>query len=57
MSNARSCQACGALLSRYNPGQQCSSCMSASHDRDGVVPQWMWDSAPLRRALADMDLA
>src|SRR5260370_33267708 len=56
MAEPRSCRACGARLSRYNPDPLCSACMSASHHRSVAVPQWLWDSAPLRRALADINL-
>ena len=52
----RSCLACGARLSRYNPDQLCAGCISASHSRGVAVRQWLWDSAPLRRALADLNL-
>src|SRR6266571_4595331 len=48
--------ACGAQLSRYNREPLCSACMSASRSRSVAVPQWLWDSAPLRRALADLNL-
>jgi len=56
MAGPRSCPACGARLSRYNPDPLCSACMSASRSRSVAVPQWLWDSAPLRRALADLNL-
>src|SRR5258708_4399760 len=56
MAEPRSCPACGARLSRYNPDPLCSACMSASHHRSVAVPQWLWDSAPLRQALADLNL-
>src|SRR5260370_7562231 len=56
MAEPRSCRACGARLSRYNPDPLCSACMSASHHRSVAVPQWLWDSAPLRQALADLNL-
>ena len=56
MADPRSCPACGAGLSRYNPDPLCSACMSASHNRTVAVPQWLWDSASLRQALADLNL-
>lgn len=56
MPDPASCLACGARLSRYNPDSLCSACTSASRRRGVAVPQWLWDSAPLRQALADQNL-
>jgi transcriptional regulator with XRE-family HTH domain len=56
MGNPRSCLACGAQLSQYNLDSLCSACTSASRSRNVAVPQWLWDSAPLRQALADLNL-
>lgn len=58
MGSERVCPACRITrLSRYNSDPVCSSCLSKSCSGGGVVvPQWVWDSAPLRRALADVDL-
>jgi transcriptional regulator with XRE-family HTH domain len=56
MADPRLCPACGTRLSRYNTDPLCSACMSASHNRSVAVPQWLWDSAPLRHALADLNL-
>ena len=56
MAGPRLCPACGTRLSRYNTDPLCSACMSASHNRSVAVPQWLWDSAPLRHALADLNL-
>jgi hypothetical protein len=56
MGNPRSCLACGGRLSQYNPDPLCSACTSASRSRNVAVPQWLWDSAPLRQALADLNL-
>ena len=56
MADPRSCLACGARLSQYNTDPLCSACMSASRPRGVAVPQWLWDSAPLRQALADLNL-
>jgi Helix-turn-helix domain len=54
---AQACPICGALLSRYNPDPLCSSCVNSVRGSvpDGT-PQWLWDSLPLRQALAAADM-
>lgn len=50
---ARACPICGTLLSRYNPDPLCSSCVNSVRGSvPGGTPQWLWDSLPLRQALA-----
>ncbi|MGH4015870.1 MAG: hypothetical protein ACRDSL_18495 [Pseudonocardiaceae bacterium] len=54
----RVCVACRVtVLSRYNSDPVCSGCARAAREATGVVPAWVWDSVPLRAALARVDLA
>lgn len=54
----RICVACRvAVLSRYNSDPVCAGCARAARAATGAVPAWVWDSAPLRAALARLDLA
>ncbi|MGI9002506.1 MAG: hypothetical protein ACR2GH_12680 [Pseudonocardia sp.] len=54
----RFCVGCRVtVLSRYNPDPVCSGCVRAAREASGIVPTWVWDSAPLRAALARVDLA
>ncbi|MGH3848322.1 MAG: helix-turn-helix domain-containing protein [Pseudonocardiaceae bacterium] len=51
----RACRICRAPLSRYNSESVCAGCAQ----RIAVTPcfpLWLWDSLPLRRAFADVDL-
>jgi len=58
IAGRRVCVACRVtVLSRYNTDSVCSGCARAARDVTGVVPGWVWDSAPLRSALARVDLA
>ncbi|MGH3697243.1 MAG: hypothetical protein ACRDRX_25215 [Pseudonocardiaceae bacterium] len=43
-------------LSRYNPDPLCSVCQRACRDTAGIVPSWLWDSEPMRAALARVDI-
>lgn len=57
MAGTRMCPVCGARLSRYNPDPVCAACIgSVRGGAPGEVPAWLWDSAPLRRALAAADM-
>lgn len=57
-ADKRICMACRvAVLSRYNPDPVCAGCARAAREASGIVPAWVWDSAPLRAALARVDLA
>jgi transcriptional regulator with XRE-family HTH domain len=51
----RTCRICRAPLSRYNSESVCAGCAQqiATTPR---FPLWLWDSLPLRRAFADVDL-
>jgi transcriptional regulator with XRE-family HTH domain len=51
----RTCRICRAPLSRYNSESVCASCARqiATTPR---FPLWLWDSLPLRRAFAELDL-
>ncbi|MBV9013094.1 MAG: helix-turn-helix domain-containing protein [Pseudonocardiales bacterium] len=56
-TGGRICPACRvAVLSRYNPDPLCATCVRASRDSVGVVPAWLWDSGPMREALARLDM-
>ena len=67
MPETQPCAACKRPLSRYNPDMLCSSCLRAARygtdgaetpaDGGGLTPVWLWDSPPMRRALAGLDLA
>ncbi|MGH3975817.1 MAG: helix-turn-helix domain-containing protein [Pseudonocardiaceae bacterium] len=53
----RICLACRVTaLSQYNPDPLCSACQRASCDTAGIVPSWLWDSEPMRAALARVDI-
>lgn len=56
MGDERLCLVCHTRLSRYNNDSLCSACRSRRRSSEGAVPHWLWDSAELRRALADMEL-
>lgn len=45
------------MLSRYNADPLCGPCMQAVRESGLLVPSWLWDSEPMRRALASLDLA
>lgn len=62
MAQARLCPACKmARLSRYNHDPLCAPCMRASKAgpplAEPVTLAWLWDSLPMREALARVDLA
>ncbi|GAA2095745.1 hypothetical protein GCM10009780_42570 [Actinomadura alba] len=51
------CPGCRAtLLSRYNPEPLCGPCSRATSHTSVQVPVWVWDSKPMREALARLDL-
>lgn len=53
----RICLSCRATaLSQYNPDPLCSVCARACRDSAGIVPTWLWDSGPMRAALARVDI-
>lgn len=55
--SGRICLACRVTaLSQYNPDPLCSACARASRDSAGIVPTWLWDSGPMRTALARVDI-
>lgn len=51
----RRCRICQGSLSRYNPESVCASC-ARQVATTPTAPTWLWDSLPLRRALAEADL-
>jgi transcriptional regulator with XRE-family HTH domain len=56
MAAPRLCSACRTTrLSRFNAGTVCGSCARAARDLERVTPTWLWDSQPMRRALARVD--
>ncbi|MET8051614.1 helix-turn-helix transcriptional regulator [Streptosporangium sp. NPDC005286] len=57
MANKRVCPACRLTpLSRYNPDPLCAACLRAARGERWRAPSWLWDSAPMREALANLDL-
>ncbi|WP_055483715.1 helix-turn-helix domain-containing protein [Sphaerimonospora mesophila] len=53
----RVCPACRyAKISRYNSEPLCGPCLRAARESGGVTPTWIWDSLPLRQALARVDM-
>lgn len=57
MSSIRVCPACRvSRLSRYNPDPLCAACVSAVRTAGLAAPAWLWDSAPMRQALARTDV-
>lgn len=57
VANARTCPSCrAAVVSRYNPDPVCAPCLRAARDTMPTAPVWLWDSVPMRRALARLDL-
>ena len=62
MAQARLCPACRKTrLSRYNPDPLCAPCTRAARTTPTLTergaPTWLWDSPPMRDALARVDLA
>ena len=62
MAQARLCPACRKTrLSRYNPDPLCAPCTRAARTTPALAergaPTWLWDSPPMRDALARVDLA
>jgi Helix-turn-helix domain len=56
MAAPRVCSVCRTTrLSRFNPGSVCSPCARAARHLDSVSPAWLWDSQPMRQALARLD--
>lgn len=53
----RVCAACRVtVLSRYNSEPLCAPCQRASRESREIAPTWLWDSAPMRQALARVGL-
>jgi tetratricopeptide (TPR) repeat protein len=53
----RICLACRVTaLSQYNADPLCSACERASRDSARMAPTWLWDSDPMREALARVDI-
>jgi transcriptional regulator with XRE-family HTH domain len=62
MAQARLCPACRKTrLSRYNPDPLCGPCTRGARTTSALAergaPTWLWDSPPMRDALARVDLA
>ena len=51
----RTCRICRASLSRYNSESVCAGCVRQIATTP-CFPLWLWDSLPLRRAFAELDL-
>ncbi|NVI88138.1 helix-turn-helix domain-containing protein [Actinomadura sp. BRA 177] len=57
MPDQKLCPGCRkTLLSRYNPEPVCGICRRAAEDHSISKPVWIWDTAPIRKALAEMNL-
>lgn len=53
----RICVACRVTaLSQYNADPLCSTCDRASRETSRIAPTWLWDSDPMREALARVDI-
>ncbi|MFI0424688.1 helix-turn-helix domain-containing protein [Spongiactinospora sp. 9N601] len=53
----RLCPACkSTLLNRYNNDLLCAPCTRAVKPGGVNAPEWLWDSLPMRRALANHEL-
>ncbi|WP_214409506.1 helix-turn-helix domain-containing protein [Sphaerisporangium fuscum] len=53
----RLCPVCRRTrLSRYNRDPVCAPCLRASRGERPAAPSWLWDSMPMREALAAGDL-
>jgi transcriptional regulator with XRE-family HTH domain len=56
-ANERVCPSCRlTVLSRYNTDPVCAPCLQTTRTADTGAPTWVWDSAPIREALARGDL-
>ena len=56
MAAPRVCSVCRTTrLSRFNTGTVCATCVRAARDLESVTPTWLWDSQPMRQALARLD--
>src|SRR3954452_7194970 len=56
-SHEHLCPSCRVTrLSRYNPDPLCGPCLRAARSAGSVAPVWLWDSEPMRRALARADV-
>jgi transcriptional regulator with XRE-family HTH domain len=57
MARDRVCASCQSTpLSRYSSDLLCAACRYAFRGGGTPVPAWLWDSPPMRRALADLDI-
>lgn len=57
MARDQVCQSCRLTpLSRYSSDPLCAACSRASRGGGTPVPVWLWDSPPMRRALAGLDV-
>jgi transcriptional regulator with XRE-family HTH domain len=53
----RVCPSCRVtVLSRYNADPVCAACLQATRAAETRAPRWIWDSEPIREALARGDL-
>ena len=57
-STERLCPSCRSTrLSRYDFEPLCGPCLRVARDTRDVVSAWVWDSEPMRQALARTDMA
>lgn len=55
MTAPKACTFCSAPLSQFNPDSACAPCQRG-HPDSHFAPKWLWDSQPLRTALAEVNL-
>jgi transcriptional regulator with XRE-family HTH domain len=57
MARDQICPSCRLTpLSRYSSDLLCAACLRASRGAGAAMPGWLWDSEPMRRALARLDV-
>ena len=57
MARDQVCPSCRLTsLSRYSSDPLCAACLCASRGGGRPAPAWLWDSPPMRRALAGLDV-
>lgn len=58
LSEQKLCPACrSTLLSRYNKEAVCGLCQKDLRCSSADTPVWLWDSQPMRRALANLNFS
>ncbi|QFG22859.1 helix-turn-helix domain-containing protein [Actinomadura sp. WMMB 499] len=58
MPDQKLCPGCrSTLLSRYNNEPVCGPCQRALRESSVSTPAWLWDTPPMRRALAELNFS